>query len=59
MTPTMFEIFNIPAMYIGNQPALSLFTSGRTTGIVLDASDGASHILYQFMKPMLYHMLFF
>lgn len=32
----MFETFNVPAMYVGIQAVLSLYASGRTTGIVLD-----------------------
>lgn len=43
MTEIMFEKFNVPAMYIGIQAILSLYSSGRTTGIVLDAGDGVSH----------------
>ena len=39
----MFETFNVPAMYVCIQAVLSLYASGRTTGIVLDAGDGVSH----------------
>lgn len=39
----MFETFNSPAMYISIQAVLSLYASGRTTGIVLDSGDGVSH----------------
>jgi hypothetical protein len=39
----MFETFNMPAMYVAIQAVLSLYASGRTTGIVMDSGDGVSH----------------
>ena len=41
----MFETFNVPAFYVQIQAVLSLYASGRTTGIVTDSGDGVSHIV--------------
>ncbi|ELT93218.1 hypothetical protein CAPTEDRAFT_101436, partial [Capitella teleta] len=38
-----FETFNVPALFISMQAVLSLYASGRTTGVVLDSGDGVSH----------------
>jgi hypothetical protein len=39
----LFETFNVPALYASVQAVLSLYASGKTTGIVLDSGDGVSH----------------
>lgn len=39
----LFETFNIPALYTSVQAVLSLYASGKTTGLVLDSGDGVSH----------------
>merc|ERR1719461_2720928 len=43
MTQIMFETFNVPKMYVSIQAVLSLYASGRTTGIVFDCGDGVFH----------------
>jgi actin-related protein len=45
MTEIMFETFNVPSMYVAIQAVLSLYASGRTTGIVCDSGDGVSHVV--------------
>jgi len=39
----MFETFNVPQLYVAIQAVLSLYSSGRTTGIVCDSGDGVTH----------------
>jgi len=43
MTQIMFETFSVMGMYVQVQAVLSLYASGRTTGIVMDSGDGVSH----------------
>jgi len=38
-----FESFNVPALFVSMQAVLSLYASGRTTGVVLDSGDGVTH----------------
>jgi actin, other eukaryote len=45
MMEIMFEHFNVPASYVALQGVLSLYASGRTTGIVLDIGDGVTHTI--------------
>ena len=39
MTQITFEAFNSPAMYVAIQAVLSLYASGRTTGITLQGGN--------------------
>lgn len=43
MITLMFDTFNVPSFYVGIQAVLSLYSSGRTTGIVFDCGDGVAH----------------
>jgi len=45
MIQIMFETFNTPGTFISIQAVLSLYSAGKTTGIVLDAGDGVSHFV--------------
>ncbi|CAG2233247.1 ACTB_G1 [Mytilus edulis] len=43
MTEFFVESLNVPAFYVAIPAVLSLYASGRTTGIVFDSGDGVSH----------------
>lgn len=43
MTQIVFETFNSPAFYVSVNATLSLYASGRTTGIVIDSGGGVTH----------------
>lgn len=43
MTQIMFEKFNVPGMHMKMQAVLTLCSSGRNTGCVLDSGDGISN----------------
>ncbi|KAM3174005.1 hypothetical protein ACTXT7_011415 [Hymenolepis weldensis] len=45
MCEVMFEKFNVPGLYIAIQAIMSLYSSGKTTGAVLDIGDGATHMV--------------
>merc|ERR1711997_1413274 len=42
MIQIMFETFSVPQFYVQIQAVLSLYSSGRTTGVVLDSGDVVS-----------------
>ncbi|XP_043968128.1 actin-5-like [Gambusia affinis] len=42
-TQVAFEAFSCPAMYVAVQSLLSMYSSGRTTGTVMESGDGCSH----------------
>lgn len=42
-TQIMFEIFSVPGMYLSVQANLSLYSTGKTTGIIVDSGHGITH----------------
>lgn len=57
MTKIMFENFDVPKYYVGIQAVLSLYSSGKTTGLVLDAGDGVTHTVPIFEGYALPHAI--
>jgi actin len=42
-TEAMFETFNVPSLFISISAVLALYSSGRTTGIVVDTGAGVTN----------------
>ena len=42
---TLFETFNCPAMYMANQAVLAMYSTGKTTGVVLDCGQGMTNVV--------------
>ncbi|EGG13303.1 alpha-centractin [Cavenderia fasciculata] len=52
-----FETYNTPALYFSIPAVLSLYASGRTTGVVLDSGDGVTHTVPVFEGFALPHAI--
>ena len=57
MLQIMFETFNVQGLYIAVQAVLSLYASGRMTGVVLDSGDGVTHIVPAYEGYALSHAI--
>jgi len=42
MTEIMFEVFHSPAVYVANTGVLSMYATGRTTGIIVESGEGVT-----------------
>lgn len=45
LAEVFFETFRAPALFVAPPAVLSLYASGRTTGVVLDVGDGVTHCI--------------
>ena len=45
MTQIMFETFNVPSMYISVSAVLALYSTGRSTGLVVDSGSDVTHVV--------------
>lgn len=43
LAEVMFETFGVPALYVENQSVLSVFSCGRTSGLVVESGAGCSY----------------
>jgi actin beta/gamma 1 len=57
MAQIMFETFHVPALYLSIQAILSLYASGRNTGIVLDSGDGVTHTVPIYERSAIRHAI--
>ncbi|XP_035216201.1 actin-85C-like [Stegodyphus dumicola] len=57
MLEILFETFNCPGAFIAIQAVLSLYTGGRTTGIVLDSGDGISQAVPVYEGYAIHHAI--
>ncbi|CAD8141889.1 unnamed protein product [Paramecium octaurelia] len=57
MTQIMFEKFDIPLLHISNQTVLSLYSLGKTTGVILDSGEGTTHCVPIYEGFQLRHQL--
>jgi actin len=55
MIQLMFDTFDVPSFFVGNQCVLSLHSSGRTTGIVVEVGDGVCQIVPVYKSTSLRH----
>lgn len=45
MMEMLFDKFSVPATWVAIQAVMSLYSYGRTTGVVVDSGDGVTHVV--------------
>ena len=55
MVQVLFETFNVANLYVAIQAVMSLYSAGRTTGLVTDSGDGVTHTVPVFEGFQLPH----
>lgn len=45
MAELLFEKYEVPAYFVGSQAVLSLYSAGRTSGVVVDGGHGVLHAM--------------
>lgn len=57
MTQIMFETFHVPATYIANSSVLSLVSSGRSTGLVIEIGEDVGHCVPIYESHVISHAI--
>jgi|UniRef100_A0A7S4CFY0 actin-related protein len=57
MCQIFFEKFKVPSLYVSVAPVLSVYASGRTTGIVVEAGNSTCHTVPIFEGFSLFHSI--
>jgi actin-related protein 2 len=57
MCEYMFEVFGFQAVSIGVQAVLSLYSQGRSSGLVVDSGDGVTHLVPVYEGFVLPHLI--
>lgn len=45
MTEIMFEVFTVPGMFIGIQTVLSIYSAGKTSGVVVESGESITNFV--------------